>query len=1099
MPQSLNIYKRPCVANKKCFIIYILLLSFYFSNISAQENRLYINGYSKTFYGETAEEDCSSTPDAVTAIIARCTNEKDYIEWETAIVPEIYNSKNVSFIWSGGYSTGTNEDKRTFHLYVNEKLAVTFETASRVEGEDWSVLNGNSELSFKVDKFYNRAGDKKDFWGFFFLTLPASELSHKKPIRIKITGDNASSRHWLRTMEYRLVHKVKIRDEKVIYKDKFGKETQRVKISVENYSDGLPVEIISDGKVIVSDRLTFGISNFYIPFDAVNTSLEKTILVKVADIIEKYIVTLNPVRKRIFYILPHSHVDIGYTELQTEVEIKQWKNIEEGINLSKKFSDYKDGSAFKWNVEVLWAVKSYLENFPEKRESFYEAVRNGWIGLDATYANLLTGLSRPEELYRWLEYSNRLEEEIGVKIESAMISDVPGFTWGTVQAFADNGIKYFSVGTNESDRIGNSLRFLGDKPFYWESPSGKDKILVWLAGKGYSWFHHWDLTKGDISRVANYLEELEEGKYPYEIVHVRYTIGDNGGPNEELPDFISEWNETHVTPLFKIATTNEMFVDFEKKYASSIPTLKGDFTPYWEDGAASSANETSLNRNTAELLTQLEVLYSILPNYDFPFSDFDEAWKNVLLYSEHTWGAYNSISQPETKGVKEQWGIKRSFAIKADSIAKSLLNNIQFTKNSDEKIESLTVWNTNSWKRNDVVTISSKINREGDYLVDEFGESIETQKLANGDLIFIAKDVPPLTSKNYHFMESNPNKQPIDNNLASKSIVTDVFPTELNELIDRDYKYSFNELIHTGKNANSPKTNTDPRIIFEEKGLILNSIIYESSAPGCEKVLHEVRNYNGLNKTEVINTIYKQKIYDKENLRFAFPFNIEKPITRLDIAWSVISPELNQIHAANKNYYTVQRWIDVSNDNKGITVATIDAPFFEIGGMKAEQWASSIKNRWEEHAESSSKLFSWVMNNSWHTNYKAEQEGITTFKYALRPHNKFDYFSTYCFGVEQSQPMITTFSSYSNKAGQLLRLNENSEIVITSLRQSRDGRGIMVRLFNPTNHECETTIELGNGTISLWASNGEEITKRLLDKRITLAPFEVKTLKLVFR
>ena len=31
-------------------------------------------------------------------------------------------------------------------------------------------------------------------------------------------------------------------------------------------------------------------------------------------------ITLKPSRKTTIYILPHSHTDIGYTELQTEIE-----------------------------------------------------------------------------------------------------------------------------------------------------------------------------------------------------------------------------------------------------------------------------------------------------------------------------------------------------------------------------------------------------------------------------------------------------------------------------------------------------------------------------------------------------------------------------------------------------------------------------------------------------------------------------------------------------------------------------------------------------------------------------------------------------------
>jgi hypothetical protein len=144
------------------------------------------------------------------------------------------------------------------------------------------------------------------------------------------------------------------------------------------------------------------------------------------------------------YILPHSHNDIGYTALQADVVKKQNSNIESGLRLAKATADYPEGARFVWNVEVLWCVDNYLRAAtPEKRAEFLAAVKSGQIGLDAFYCNILAGLCRPEELLNLMGYATRLSGECGVPIESAMISDVPGYTWSLVSAMAQAGVKYF--------------------------------------------------------------------------------------------------------------------------------------------------------------------------------------------------------------------------------------------------------------------------------------------------------------------------------------------------------------------------------------------------------------------------------------------------------------------------------------------------------------------------------------------------------------------------------------------------------------------------------------------------------------------------------
>src|SRR5690606_33919992 len=103
------------------------------------------------------------------------------------------------------------------------------------------------------------------------------------------------------------------------------------------------------------------------------------------------------------------------------------------------------------------------------------------------------------------------------------------------------------------------------------------------------------ISSSGITPIWEYLASLEDREYPYAISYLRYTVhGDNGPPDELMPDVIRSWNEKYDSPTFVIGTTKELFTEFEKKYGEQLPTYSGDMTPVWEDGAASTARELAM-------------------------------------------------------------------------------------------------------------------------------------------------------------------------------------------------------------------------------------------------------------------------------------------------------------------------------------------------------------------------------------------------------------------------------------------------------------------------------------------------------------------------
>src|SRR5262249_28666687 len=158
----------------------------------------------------------------------------------------------------------------------------------------------------------------------------------------------------------------------------------------------------------------------------------------------------------------------------------------------------------------------------------------------------------------------------------------------------------FSAAPNIFDRIGDTYVQWENKPFWWVGPSGRERLLVWVPFGGYNLAAR---TQHLTPRwVAGFTEELVRRGYTYDFGYLRWSRGDNAAPDQTLSDQVKEWNAAHVSPRFVIASVRDAFRALEQKHGAQLPEFRGDWTPYWEDGAGSSALETAMNRSSSDRL-----------------------------------------------------------------------------------------------------------------------------------------------------------------------------------------------------------------------------------------------------------------------------------------------------------------------------------------------------------------------------------------------------------------------------------------------------------------------------------------------------------------
>jgi hypothetical protein len=388
---------------------------------------------------------------------------------------------------------------------------------------------------------------------------------------------------------------------------------------------------------------------------------------------------------------------------------------------------------------------------------------------------------------------------------------------------------------------------------------------------------------------------------------------------------------------------------------------------------------------------------------------FYDARKNIVMFHEHTWGAWNSISSPDDAFVVNQWNYKKAFI---DSV-KLYINKIESILLPEVKNpEELVIYNTLPFERSGYVETSLPATVKGNVLIDEKGQTNSFQKLSNGNICFIASNIPANGYKTYRTAISDSPSynseiiQPFEIDSITGAIHSYMFSGK--EIVNLKKLNGLNQALYiTGLDPTSPATSRVQKISITEDGYIKRTIKVDCSVKGSKSLTYYYNVFRGLNYIQITTEIDKEAIRTKEAMHIAFPFSIPNPMNRVGISDTFYIPGIGQIPGANKDFYSVQRWIDVSGPDYGVTLSSPQAALFEIGSLTDERPNNKGYRGWIEHADPSGTLFFYALNNYWNTNFKADQSGLIRFDCFLHFHHKFVDDNANRFGEEMHSPFIS--------------------------------------------------------------------------------------------
>jgi alpha-mannosidase len=1103
----------------------------------------WLQGFAKAVSGDTIIYPWAY-PGQTKTLLSRATDGRMSVAWLGEPVPPGAADDRITYLWHAGTASGSGAHAFTFA--VNGTAVATFRSGKTADDRAWTIAGeGGATLSFRA----TRVGTFNELFGFMWVTAPRSRFGTGAP-QFSVTGAAAGSQDYYLGPQEPVRTFVRARPEEAVFAS--GERAIRIEISTARDPEAVRIEA-GGGAAVVSETQP-GYTSLLIPAGPnTDRSLPVSITVGSGAPVSQAL-ALKAVRNRVLHLLPHSHVDIGYSDPQPEVERKQWKNLRDAVELGRRTASYPPEARFKWNVEGLWSVESYLKQAsPDDREAFFAAVRNGTIALQATDANLLTGLAMPEELRHWTAGSRRLRAAYGLGVgRTAMHSDVPGLSWTSVAALAEAGVRYFSSGPNYvpglpdgGDRIGGTLKALGDKPFWWVSPSGEERLLFWMAGRGYSWFHGLNMgrmTERSRDDVLEYVRALAEAGYPWDMVQVRYTIGgDNGPVDSALPDVVKAWNDQFASPRLVINTADAMFVEFEQKYGAQLPGMPGDMTPYWEDGALSSAAEELKARAAARRLVQAEALWALRHPGAFPAADADEAWRNLILWREHTWGAADSISQPDRPDVVAQWVYKRAFALEASTRSLALLEGAAPAPGG-----ALEVVNTLSWPRSGLVFLTPAQSAAGDRVRTSDNRTLPSQRLKDGRLAVWMENVPALAGVRLLVSRgaAAPPRSPLrttagalDNGRLQVQIdpsggtvarllwrgETDRRPVfgpasprspigppgrPSSTAIDLTWRSGgsgrevplnagplFQYLYVAGRDPSRAVPATGGVIASSDSGPLVSVIELRGQAPATSGIRRTLVVAAGSDTVEMTVEIDKIAVRDKESGHMAFPLNVPGGVVRVDLGEALVELGRDQLPGSCRDFIGAHSVVDVSNADNGVSIATLDAPLLELGALTDERQNDRGTRDWRERAAPGTTVYAYLFNNYWHTNYKAYQQGPLTYRFVLRAHAAHDPLALRRFSDEQDNPLLVFAVDAAAPETQAPFAISGDPVTLSSLRVADDGAALVARLFNPSPKPASVVLrpEAQGALVSVMTGGAAQA---VADGRITVPALGTRTVRI---
>lgn len=1010
------------------------------------------------------------------------------------------------------------------------------------DSDFWSPIYSGGEISVVLPRAALRKGenklvltaldDAKDGPGDSWLTYDAIGLtqsataSHSSSLRVMLKPTiyylrKAGNLEEVTQVTVDLDHKIRL-------------GTVRLTVAANHYESSLsPVPDFGEQRF-----------EFLVPELSVPTPAEITLRADGKTVTRR--VTFQPERKWKLFVVPHEHLDIGYTDYRGKVAELHNRNQDAMLRL------LVENPEMRWSIDGTWIVQQYLATRkPSAQKAFLDLARNGRIGVPAQYANLMTGTANLEEMIRSTFYGYRLHEKEGIPFDYVNITDVPSYTWSYPSILHSLGIRYFAAASN-NDRAPILLwgKWNTQSPFWWEGPDGS-KVLMSYSRQYLQLSFICQLPAQAAAcrqSLPTFLQAYDRPSYKPDAALIYGTQVENTAYVPGDSQFVKEWNATYAYPRMIVSTFPDYFRYIDKHFGNELPTVTGDGGPYWEDGEGTDARYTAIDRlNQQRALTaeKLSTLGSFVQkDVAGEKEQIRKMWQDLILYAEHTFTYWGGYSRPQSDETRRQTFSKNQFVVNGRQEIRSILDQSlsQLADQIHMPAPAIVVFNGLNWTRSGFVETDLNDGTQ----IEEYPDMkvMPVEILLHGDgynhVRFMAHDVPSMGYKCYkiapaadggassHDVTALPISNAIENayyrvvfDPASGAIKSIYDKQSGREVLNSASPYGANQylyvtggeetqIVYLNKALPEAKlaihTSHGGRVTSIRKTSYGTVMTYETSGMDAPHILSQVILFDHQKKIEFVNQLDKRPADHKEAVYFSFPFAITHPEFNYEIQNGWVDPAHNILKGGGLEWFSVRHWVRVSEPGFSVGLVPLDAPLVCLGDINRGTWPKEFKPK-------DATVYSYAMNNYWHTNFIRVQQGHYTFRYVLTSGNDLSPAALSRLGRDAMTPLEHQQVIANDKNGdpprplspapQSFLTVSSPDVVVEDWKDSMDGNGSIVRLVETGGENTTARI-----TFSLfhlkqaWTTNAVERNQSKLEVEgnsleVSLTPHQIVTLRVI--